>query len=357
MEGLASPFGRRLLSALTAASLLSLSVLGSGTTAVVAGAGSTANLTFVGTGSLSGPDTSVKNLTEGSTDEFIFGPEPELPRSSTIHHVAAADVPQPAGNAVVADGAGLGSFNGISHLDQRTAGGGNQFSLEPPDQGLCIGNPFVVETVNDAVRVFSTAGAALTPTQTLNGFLGLAPAVIRSQPPVFGPFVSDPKCYFDVQTRHFFLTALAIATDPATGAFRQHTSVFIAVSRTADPTGNWNIFELDTTDADHQNCPCLGDQPLIGADANGFYQRVRTHPELHQLQRCTALRVLEDGARARQRRHDHRRPHRCRRPADAGYGWYLVLPPAGDLARRRLRHRQRRHRVFAVLARLQHEPR
>jgi hypothetical protein len=251
--------------------LLSLSVLGGGTTAVGAGAGNTATVTFVGTGSLSGPDTSIKNLTEGATNEFIFGPEPELPRSSTVHHVAAADVPQPAGNVVVADGAGPGSFNGISHLDQRTAGGGNQFSLEPPDQGLCVGNRFVVETVNDAVRVFSTAGAPLTPTQTLNGFLGLAPAIVRSQPLVFGPFVSDPKCYFDVQTQRFFLTALAIATDPATGAFQQHTDVFIAVSQTANPTGTWNIFRLDTTDAGHQNCPCLGDQPLIGADANGFY--------------------------------------------------------------------------------------
>ena len=270
----ASPLHRRLLSALAAASLLSVLVVGGGTTAVIAGPTTTTNatsVTFVGTASLSRPDTSVNNLSEGSTNEFFFGPEPALPRSSTIHHVAATNVPQPAGNAVVAVAAGPGSFDGISHLQQRTAGGGNQFSLEPPDQGLCVSNAFVVETVNNAVRVFSTTGTALTPTQTLNAFFGLAPAIVRSQPPVFGPFVGDPRCYFDVQTQRFFLTVFGIPTDPATGAFQQHTDVFIAVSRSADPTATWNIFRLDTTDPDHPNCPCFGDQPLIGADANGFY--------------------------------------------------------------------------------------
>jgi hypothetical protein len=46
------------------------------------------------------------------------------------------------------------SFQGINHYQQRTANGGNQFSLEPPDQGLCVGNGYVMETVNDALRVY-----------------------------------------------------------------------------------------------------------------------------------------------------------------------------------------------------------
>jgi hypothetical protein len=31
-------------------------------------------------------------------------------------------------------------FNGITHLDQRNARNGNQFSIEPPDQGSAVGN-------------------------------------------------------------------------------------------------------------------------------------------------------------------------------------------------------------------------
>ncbi|MCT7145093.1 hypothetical protein, partial [Salmonella enterica] len=31
----------------------------------------------------------------------------------------------------------LGGFDGLNFHDQRYANGGNQFSVEPPDQGLC----------------------------------------------------------------------------------------------------------------------------------------------------------------------------------------------------------------------------
>ena len=44
-------------------------------------------------------------------------------------------------------------FEGLNFNNQRFANGGNQFSVEPPDQGLCVGNGFVLETVNDVLRV------------------------------------------------------------------------------------------------------------------------------------------------------------------------------------------------------------
>jgi hypothetical protein len=44
------------------------------------------------------------------------------------------------------------SFDGLNHRQQRTANGGNQFSLEPHDQDLCAGNGFVMETINDVNR-------------------------------------------------------------------------------------------------------------------------------------------------------------------------------------------------------------
>jgi hypothetical protein len=74
---------------------------------------------------------------------------------------AALQPPSPAGIPVVSSPGAATGFNGLSHADQRTAGTGNyvdtQFSLEPPDQGLCVGNGFVVEPVNDALAVSSTA--------------------------------------------------------------------------------------------------------------------------------------------------------------------------------------------------------
>ena len=37
------------------------------------------------------------------------------------------------------------SFDGLNHRQQRLANGGNQWSLEPPDQALCVGNGYTVE--------------------------------------------------------------------------------------------------------------------------------------------------------------------------------------------------------------------
>ena len=166
-------------------------------------------------------------------------------------------------------------FDGLNHADQRLAGNGpyanTQFSTEPPDQGLCVGNGFALETVNTALAVFrrDTGSLASGPT-SLSQFFGLAPEVVRSTPPVFGDFISDPRCHYDAQTNRFFLTILQIGVDPQTGNLLLDSSVLIAVSQTGDPTGHWNLFRLHTTNHG-VGCPCFPDQPLIGFDANGFY--------------------------------------------------------------------------------------
>ena len=49
-------------------------------------------------------------------------------------------------------------FTGLTHLDQRFANGGNQFSHEPPDQGLAVGNDFVMEAVNCAINIYDVNG-------------------------------------------------------------------------------------------------------------------------------------------------------------------------------------------------------
>ncbi|MDX6532815.1 MAG: hypothetical protein QOF68_559, partial [Gaiellales bacterium] len=73
--------------------------------------------------------------------------------------------------AVSASTAGtLLSFLGLNHYDSRTANNGNQFSGEPPDQGLCVGNGFVLETVNEVLRVYNTNGQPLTNPTSFNEF-------------------------------------------------------------------------------------------------------------------------------------------------------------------------------------------
>src|SRR5438046_5251794 len=57
-------------------------------------------------------------------------------------------------------------FEGLNHYQQRYSRGGNQFSVEPPDQGMCVGNGYVVEAVNDVMNVFSYSGVSQLPDNT-----------------------------------------------------------------------------------------------------------------------------------------------------------------------------------------------
>jgi hypothetical protein len=192
------------------------------------------------------------------------------------------------------------SFAGLNHYQQRYSRGGNQFSVEPPDQGMCVGNGYVVEAVNDVFNVFNAAtGASALPDNTatnvvagsprnvnhavdLNSFFGYAPAVIRPSGP-FGPFVTDPSCLYDAATQRFFVVALTLDTNPANGRFTTANHLDIAVSQTSNPTGSWNIYRIDVT-GDGTNTgganpgPYLGDYPHIGADANGFYVTTNAYP-------------------------------------------------------------------------------
>ncbi len=189
-------------------------------------------------------------------------------------------------------------FEGLNHYQQRYARGGNQFSLEPPDQGLCAGNGYVLETTNDVLNVFNTSGQSVLPDNTatnivggfprnvnhavdLNSFYGYPPAINRSTG-VRGQFVTDPSCLYDPATQRWFVVVLTLETTPG-GAFTTVNHLDIAVSQTSNPTGSWNIYRIDVTaDGSPGNtggpCPCLGDYPHIGADANGFYITTNSYP-------------------------------------------------------------------------------
>jgi hypothetical protein len=183
----------------------------------------------------------------------------------------------------------VASFEGLNFNNQRFANHGNQFSVEPPDQGLCAGNGFVLESANDVLRVHDANGGALTGVVDLNSFYGYAPAINRQVSPLqFGPSVTDPSCYFDTDTQRWFHVVLTLdRARPTTQALSGANHLDIAVSTTSDPTGSWVVYRLPvqndgTQGTPDHHCivggptstvhgPCLGDYPHIGADANGFY--------------------------------------------------------------------------------------
>jgi hypothetical protein len=175
------------------------------------------------------------------------------------------------------------SFDGLNLRQQRLANNGNQFTIEPPDQALCVGNGYVLESVNTVLRVFDTAGNALTSPIDLNSFYGYIPAIVRSTS-TFGPNITDPICYFDTDTQRWFHVVLTIDRVGTTSARSGKNHLDIAVSTTASPLGAWKIYRIpvqnDGTDGTPKNpaCPCLGDYPHIGADANGIYLTTNEFP-------------------------------------------------------------------------------
>src|SRR4051794_26846278 len=93
------------------------------------------------------------------------------------------------------------SFDGVNFHDQRFSNNGNQFSVEPPDQALCVGAGFIVESVNDVMRIFDTAGGLVVGPVDFKTFYGYPPPIDRTKtPPPFGPPLTAPISPFSQAT-------------------------------------------------------------------------------------------------------------------------------------------------------------
>ena len=245
-----------------------------------AGSGVPGKLTAVKTVTL-GKGSSGASTDSAGSYEFPGGVDPDsgskgTPNNRSLSTQTFAGVVTPAATKTKANPEINKSFDGINHFVQRFGTDG-QFSLEPPDQGLCVGNGYVVETVNDTIRVYDTSGNALS-TQSLNAFYGDPVAIDRSVP-TYGPFITDPSCAYDAAANRWIHVVLTLDVVPSTGDFTGTNHLDIAVSKTADPRGQWTIYQQDVTnDCDSVTGPCIGDYPHIGFDANGFYVTTNSYP-------------------------------------------------------------------------------
>jgi hypothetical protein len=229
------------------------------------------------------------------------GVDISAPKSNAPSRVPAVNVPRPV-TVTVAQNPSAKAAEGLSLRDQRDSDGGNAFPDTPPDQAICVNGTQVIEGVNSVFSTYEKATGLPTaaPKSYVSFFNPGEVEVDQSSTAdpnhIFGPFMSDPKCYWDPALRRFYMTELQNGLDPATGAFDGTSFVDIAVSRTSTPTTDpksWHFYRLDNENAGgadtstangrsspttptgrlatHRGCPCFGDQPLIGADTFGFY--------------------------------------------------------------------------------------
>ncbi|MBW8731563.1 MAG: hypothetical protein JF622_11435 [Terrabacter sp.] len=292
--------------------ILALAALGLPATQAQAESGSSAHL--VGTSTAATGAFTPSGTGDATDEEFMGEPDeadgdagpPSFPgvisdRSLSNGHGSGSSISVKSGQKAKSNPQLGRSFEGLNLFQQRYARGGNQFTVEPPDQALCVGNGYVLEAVNDVLNVYDKQGHSVLPDNTatnivsgfptdvhhavdLNSFFGYAPAINRSTG-VRAQNITDPVCLFDAATQRFFVAVLTLETTPA-GALTLQNHIDVAVSRTADPRGTWNIFTFDVTN-DGTNTggvnagPYLGDYPHIGADANGIYVTTNAYPWNH----------------------------------------------------------------------------
>lgn len=151
----------------------------------------------------------------------------------------------------------VANFDGVNALQNKAAAG---FDLEPPDEGLGAGNGYVVNFVNVTGAIYTAHGAVATAPFYLNRFFGEADS----------SNTSDPRVYFDPASRRWFATILEYDFNTA-GTAVTGSRVDLAVSSSANPTGNWRTYRFDTTNPSHSGCPCLADYPILGVDRTNVY--------------------------------------------------------------------------------------
>jgi hypothetical protein len=285
-----------LLASMITVAPIAVATTGVGTTRLVPRAGTGSPTTGEHTPSGNGDATDAEFPGEMDGEEGVDAYDSVIDRSLSIgsgHGGSAKSAAKAKSNPKFVSG-----FEGLNLYQQRYARGGNQFTVEPPDQGLCVGNGYVVEAVNDVLNVFNSAGASVLPDNTstnivsgfprdvnhavdLNSFYGYPPAIDRATG-VRSQFVTDPSCLYDAATQRFFVVVLTLESTAA-GAFTTVNHLDLAVSQTSNPTGLWNIYRINVTN-DGTNAggvnpgPYLGDYPHIGADANGFYITTNAYP-------------------------------------------------------------------------------
>ena len=120
-----------------------------------AGAASTVKVYAPGTVGIVAPTTGPTAGSLGQTATHSSRGARALPHA-TSNSPAAAAVPNVSGITPAVASSLLANFNGTSSNDSRKTNFNQEF--EPPDQGLCVGNGYVLEPVNSAYRIFKTDG-------------------------------------------------------------------------------------------------------------------------------------------------------------------------------------------------------
>ena len=128
-------------------------------------------------------------------------------------------------------------------------------NLVPPDSNGAVGPNHFVEFINGRFSVYDKASGSLVQTMTDTAFwTGIGVNLT-------GLGVSDPRVIYDPLSGRWFASQIDLNTaNPVNNRF------LLAVSASADPTGQWNSVAFQADPAGN-----FADFPRLGLDAKGVY--------------------------------------------------------------------------------------
>ena len=135
-------------------------------------------------------------------------------------------------------------------------------SCDPPDQAIAASPNFVVQGVNGSMAVYTPSGTMIGGYPLdWDAFLGGGPQSVIAACSSNGPFLSDPRAFYDPNAKRFFVSVGQFDGASMFGDSCPNTSLdWIAVSATSNPTGAWHVYAFDTSIGGTE----IGDFPTLG---------------------------------------------------------------------------------------------
>jgi len=168
-------------------------------------------------------------------EEKVKPPRRPIPPGASVYHVpgdTGNSKPAPQRDSPVP----LGYWNGV--MDNNT--------LIPPDIQGAAGNTYVLETTNQEFKIYTKLGTLVNTLSIVTLFSTTG-----------GSGYFDPHCLYDANDGRYVIGMDGVASDGNSG-------MFLAVSETNDPTGNWYVYGFDGI----INAGDFLDYPLLGYNTN-----------------------------------------------------------------------------------------
>ena len=158
---------------------------------------------------------------------------------------------------------------------------------QPPDQALAASTTAVIQGVNDSVAVYDAHSGIMRLGWPLNfdAFLGGAPSAKVASCDPSGPFLSDPRAFYDPTDKRFFVSIGQFDAPGFSGpndTCAPQSTIWIATSVDANPDDGFYVVGLDASEGGVS----LADYPRLGFDdktvevstnsfnfSDGFYTR------------------------------------------------------------------------------------